>query len=108
MKELKESIEVSYWEYNWLGYTVSVFCIPLFHTIYFPLYEKTKLNFKDKYGWEDNDFKLYSASAGISGLFCNVVTNPFWVVRTRMQAETFRNQTEIHYNRTYLNIIHSM
>ena len=74
-----------------IGYSVSVFCIPLFHTIYFPLYEATKLHFKEKYGWKEDSFKLYSVSAGLSGLFCNVITNPFWVVRTRMQAEIFRS-----------------
>jgi hypothetical protein len=48
------------------------------------LYERSKIHFKETYGWADESFKLYSVSAGISGLFCNVVTNPFWVVRTRM------------------------
>lgn len=76
---------------KYIGYSISVFCIPLFHTIYFPLYESTKLYFKHTYDWHDNSFKLYSVSAGISGLFCNIVTNPFWVVRTRMQAEIFRS-----------------
>lgn len=91
-----------------LGYTVSVFCIPLFHTIYFPLYEKTKSYFQSNYGWQENSFRLYSVSAGISGLFCNIVTNPFWVVRTRMQAEIFRNKTHEHYNNTYKTIFYSM
>lgn len=91
-----------------IGYSISVFCIPLFHTIYFPLYEKTKLNFKDKYGWHDNSFKLYSVSAGISGLICNILTNPFWVVRTRMQAEIFRSAHEEHYVRLYKSMFQSM
>lgn len=76
--------------YN-VGYSVSVFCIPLFHTIYLPLYEKAKIYFRDTYGWRDESFKLYAASAGMSGLFSNVITNPFWVVRTRMQGEIFRS-----------------
>ncbi len=83
------------------GYYVSLTCIPLFHTIYFPLYEKVKLHFKNDHGWDENSFKLYSLSAGISGLFCNVITNPFWVVRTRMQAEIFRSMCEDHYNLKY-------
>ena len=87
---------------------MSVFCIPLFHTIYFPLYESTKHHFKDKYGWKDDSFKLYSISAGLSGLFCNVVTNPFWVVRTRMQAEIFRSAEQEHYKRIYRGILHSL
>ena len=93
---------------NVLGYTVSVFCIPLFHTLYFPLYERTKIYFKEKQGWHEDSFKLYSVSAGLSGLFCNVVTNPFWVVRTRMQAEIFRSACNDHYHRMYQGIFHSM
>lgn len=85
--EVSNDIECKYM----LGYSVSVFCIPLFHTLYFPLYENTKIFFKEKYGWKDNSFKLYSVSAGICGLLCNIATNPFWVVRTRMQAEIFRS-----------------
>ena len=116
-KALRGSIEVSQnigSFQNWrsliilLGYSVSVFCIPLFHTIYFPLYERAKLHFKAKHGWPDDSFKLYSVSAGISGLFCNVVTNPFWVVRTRMQAEIFRSAAQEHYERMYKGIFHSI
>jgi solute carrier family 25 folate transporter 32 len=66
------------------------------------------LHFKAKHGWADDSFKLYSVSAGISGLFCNVVTNPFWVVRTRMQAEIFRSAAEEHYERMYRGIFHSI
>lgn len=93
---------------NKIGYSISVFCIPLFHTIYFPLYENLKLYFKRQYDWHDNSFKLYSVSAGLSGLFCNIVTNPFWVVRTRMQAEIFRNIETGHYDLTYKGIFHSL
>jgi hypothetical protein len=80
----------------------------LFHTIYFPLYEQCKLYFKRKYDWRDDSFKLYSVSAGLSGLFCNVVTNPFWVVRTRMQAEIFRSASQKHYERMYQGIFPSL
>lgn len=91
-----------------IGYSVSVFCIPLFHTIYFPLYEQCKLYFSEKYGWKHDSYSLYAASAGLSGLFCNVVTNPFWVVRTRMQAEIFRSACQDHYQRMYKGIFHSI
>ena len=87
---------------------MSVFCIPLFHTLYFPLYERSKIYFSDTYSWPADSFKLYSVSAGLSGLFCNIVTNPFWVVRTRMQAETFRCAHQEHYERMYRGIFHSI
>lgn len=80
----------------------------MFHTIYFPLYERAKEFFGGRYGWPAESFRLYSVSAGVSGLFCNVVTNPFWVVRTRMQAEIFRSACEHHYQRMYQGIFHSI
>lgn len=83
------------------GYYISAFCTPLFHTIYFPMYEAIKLQSKQRFGWEEGSFHLYSLSAGVAGLSCNVITNPFWLVRTRMQAEIFRSSCELHYERTY-------
>ncbi|CDW79824.1 mitochondrial carrier protein [Stylonychia lemnae] len=105
---LKKIIQEEGFRGLYRGYQVSVFCIPLFHTIYFPLYESTKLRFKEDYGWQDDSFKLYSASAGISGLICNIITNPFWVVRTRMQAEIFRSAQQEHYERVYQGLFHSL
>ncbi len=93
---------------SYVGYSVSVFCIPLFHTLYFPLYERCKNYFHTQYKWPEESFRLYSVSAGLSGLFCNIVTNPFWVVRTRMQAEIFRCMNQDHYERMYKGIFHSL
>lgn len=87
------------------GWSISAFCTPLFHTIYFPLYEGCKVYFKKSLGWHDNDFKLYSLSASISGITCNIITNPFWVVRTRMQAEIFRTMCDKTYQTKYPNNI---
>jgi solute carrier family 25 folate transporter 32 len=83
------------------GYLISAFCLPLFHTIYFPLYEKAKLSCKDTFGWADGSFKLYSLSAGVAGMSCNLLTNPFWMVRTRMQSEVFRGLCETTYRKKY-------
>jgi solute carrier family 25 folate transporter 32 len=83
------------------GWTISAFCTPFFHTLYFPLYESIKGNFKAHYGWQENSFKLYSASASIAGITCNIITNPFWVVRTRMQAEIFRSMCDKTYESKY-------
>lgn len=74
------------------GYSVSVLCIPVFNALYLPFYEHIKSEFRtegDKTGflglnWREGDPKLYAVSAGVAGTVCNVVTNPLWVVRTRM------------------------
>lgn len=85
------------------GYSISAFCTPFFHTIYFPMYEAAKIYCKNNFGWEEGSFILYSVSASCSGLTCNVITNPFWLVRTRMQAEIFRSLCEINYKTKYPN-----
>jgi hypothetical protein len=45
--------------------------------------------------------KLNATSAGIGGLISNVLTNPLWVMRTRMQAEIFRGTSEAQYKSMY-------
>mmetsp|Transcript_5426 Transcript_5426/g.8403 ORF Transcript_5426/g.8403 Transcript_5426/m.8403 type:complete len:87 (+) Transcript_5426:209-469(+) len=79
------------------GFTISVFCIPLFNAIYFPVYEMLKKQFREKLGWTDDQARLYSLSAGLAGVCCNLMTNPLWLVRTRMQAEIFCTSSEEMY-----------
>jgi solute carrier family 25 folate transporter 32 len=83
------------------GYSISALCTPMFHTLYFPLYESIKIEFKRRYNWEEGSFALYSLSASIAGMTCNVITNPFWMVRTRMQTEIFRSNCEENFQRRY-------
>jgi hypothetical protein len=83
------------------GYTISAICTPLFSTLYFPMYETFKIKFHQKFEWDENSFKLYSLSASLAGVTCNVITNPFWMVRTRMQAEAFRSSCEVSYHEKY-------
>jgi solute carrier family 25 folate transporter 32 len=90
------------------GLSISIVCIPLFHSLYFPLYEGAKEFLSENYGMESNSFKLYALSAGWSGLICNVLTNPMWVVRTRMQAEIFRSESDHHFKRKYKGIFRSL
>lgn len=72
------------------GYSVTAFCTPMFHAMYFPMYEwfknYAKLNFK----LEEGSFQLYAGSVCVASVISNCISNPFWMVRTRMQAETFR------------------
>lgn len=71
------------------GTKVALVTVPIFYSIYFPLYE----NFKIKYAkWLYNDSKnlnslVYTLSACTSGFLCDLITNPMWVVRVRYQTE---------------------
>lgn len=101
LSTINETLRVEGFQGVFRGYTISAFCTPFFHTLYFPLYEGTKGYFKRTLGWHENDFKLYSLSASLAGICCNVITNPFWVVRTRMQAEIFRTLCDKTYVTKY-------
>jgi solute carrier family 25 folate transporter 32 len=52
-------------------------------------------------GWKENDTMMYASSAALAGSFCNLMTNPLWVIRTRMQAEIFLNPSLEHFNKKY-------
>ena len=83
------------------GFSISFFTIPVFNTLYFPIYEKIKYKFKQDFDWKENDTKLYSTSAAAAGTICNFITNPLWVIRTRMQTEIFFNSSTEHFNKKY-------
>ena len=83
------------------GYSVSIFCIPIFNTIYFPLYEYTKKELETRTQMKQGDVKLYAMSAGLAGTTCNVMTNPLWMVRVRMQSEIFNNACMKDFSKKY-------
>ena len=90
------------------GYSISITLIPIFNTIYFPLYEVAKYQLKTNLGWKSDEVRLYSVSAGFAGAMCNIATNPFWLVRTRMQVEIFRNESNAHFDKKYAHGIKSI
>jgi hypothetical protein len=73
--------------------------------LYFPVYEKVKKTMIEQSGWEHGSIKLYALSAAVGGLFAGGITCsltcPFWVLRTRMQAEVFRETSKAGYNARY-------
>ena len=83
------------------GFSISLFSIPVFNTIYFPIYEIVKNRLKQNFEWHENEVKLYSSSAAVAGTLCNFITNPLWVVRTRMQSEIFDNGCHEHFKQKY-------
>lgn len=91
------------------GYNVTAFCTPMFHTIYFPTYETIKKFYVNSLGMKDDSFGLFALASGSAGAICNCISNPFWMVRTRMQAEIFRSASEVDYKSKYpLNIFKAM
>ena len=88
---------------------MTAFCTPMFHTIYFPMYETIKRVYVEKLGLKEDSFALFALASGSAGCLCNCISNPFWMVRTRMQAEIFRSASEDNYRSKYpLNIFKAM
>lgn len=83
------------------GYTVSIFAIPVFNTVYFPLYEYAKSEVETRTELQKGDVKLYALSAGLAGTACNIMTNPLWMVRVRMQSEIFNNPSIAEFQRKF-------
>ena len=83
------------------GYSVSIFCIPVFNTVYFPMYEYAKNELESRSNLKQGDVKLYAMSAGMAGTACNIMTNPLWMVRVRMQSEIFNNSCMKDFHRKF-------
>lgn len=67
--------------------------VPVFHSIFFPLYEWVK-------EWAlDRQYSLFQScliSTFAAGTVCNTLTNPIWVVRTRLMAQYLHHESK-HY-----------
>ena len=82
--------------YQNLGVRAAVVTVPIFHSLYFPLYEFSMSYLSLRwYGSEDKmNLLIYSLSASFSGITCDFITNPLWVVRLRFQTEFLHSKIE--------------
>lgn len=90
------------------GYKATLMTTPLFHSIYFPCYEKLRLEISKSFELEKSNMKVVAASSAMAGILWNIITNPLWLVRTRMQAEVFRVSSQAHYSRKYRSVLGSV
>ena len=90
------------------GYKATIMTTPLFHSIYFPVYEKLRIKLADQFHGHKTDFKIVSLASAMTGILCNVITNPLWLVRVRMQAEVFRETSNSTYEKKYKSIFGSL
>ena len=66
------------------GYKINVKAIPIFHSLFFPTYETIKQKCRE---WDLSREASYFVSSIAAGSFCNFITNPIWVVRTRIMVQ---------------------
>lgn len=103
IKGSKDSFQVKI--YLTSGYKVNVKAIPIFHSIFFPLYEGMKdyCRKRNLSKWQE-----YLFSSVVAGSFCNIVTNPIWVIRTRVMAQALHPEHRQYQNDHILKIMNSM
>ncbi len=70
--------------------------MPIFYSIYFPLYEFLKNFYAERIYNDPHKFNslIYTLAAVSSGFICDFFTNPMWVVRIRYQTEFLHSGSE--------------
>ena len=75
------------------GFVPAIASVTVFWTCYFPCYEFAKQKFAALLDRSDSAPVVHVTAAASAGLFTDVVTNPLWVVRTRLATQALRPQT---------------
>jgi solute carrier family 25 folate transporter 32 len=69
------------------GLTPTICSVAIFWSCYFPCYEYAKTILADATGSTLDSPRVHLAAAGSAGLVTDVITNPLWVVRTRLTTQ---------------------
>jgi len=96
----KQIIEKEGWKGMFRGLGMTLITVPVFWGIYFPLYDQTKHYMYQKYcppgtttptishGW------IHMSSAVFTGAVADLICNPLFVVRTRLQTQALHQLLE--------------
>jgi len=77
------------------GYCATAVTIPVFHSIYFSVFYRAKSYLKENWTSENRPVVRDVVASAITGLIANTVTNPFWVVRTRIQSQFLHREEKV-------------
>jgi len=77
------------------GYGPAMLSVPVFWGVYFPCYDYAKYRLTDRNAKEASSLDNMFAAC-LAGGVCDVVTNPLWLVRTRLQTQYLRPSAD-HY-----------
>ena len=72
------------------GFTPAVCSVAVFWTCYFPAYDYAKESIADASGLPQSSSLVHMAAAAGAGLLTDIVTNPLWVIRTRLATQRLR------------------
>lgn len=83
---LKEILQKEGWPGMFRGLGATLVTVPLFWGVYFPLYDETKHNVRKNYP-EMHPAVVHCGSAVFTGAVADLICNPLFVVRTRLQTQ---------------------
>lgn len=86
LRAFREIIEKEGWRGMFCGLGATLVTVPFFWGVYFPLYEDTKHRISQQYS-DLNPIVIHCSSAVISGAITDMIVNPLFVVRTRLQTQ---------------------
>ncbi|KRX07165.1 Mitochondrial carrier domain [Pseudocohnilembus persalinus] len=79
------------------GYKATSITYPIFHSMFFSIYNYVKPKVEKHLNHKTNILQYVVASCS-SGFISDVLTNPLWLVRTRMQVQFLHDQNCTKYN----------
>lgn len=74
----------------WKGYRINAISYPVFYGFFFPVYESGKYFLK--HNTELGKFQISLLASIVSGFAADVLTNPLWVMKTRIQTSSIYDE----------------
>lgn len=97
-------IQTIYKEEGWRGVFRGVgpamLTVPLFWGVYWPIYDRSKLYLSEKYPAVSTPI-IHLGAAVTAGVVGDVITNPFWVTRTRIQTLIMHPESKVESMSTF-------
>jgi len=81
--------------------------VPLFWGIYWTSYERLKVYYKEQYPSSSSHWHHIGAAVTAGGVG-DIITNPFWVVRTRIQTLIFHKESPLPSNVSMVQMFNSI
>ena len=90
----KQILEKEGWKGMFRGLGATLVTVPLFWGVYFPLYDETKYYVTQNYPQIQNVSIIHCGSAVFTGAVADVICNPLFVIRTRLQTQALHQLAE--------------
>lgn len=95
MASMREIAVNEGWRGYFRGLNATLATVPLFWGIYFPLYEKLKQRIHEGKAKQVHPALVHCFSAMTAGAVADIICNPMFVVRTRLQTEALHSDAPV-------------